>query len=628
MPAGLALPRENVRQNEKQELEVRETPDYPRTENGEGIPPGFSPRPDRYQSGFGFTPWRRYTSGDAELPYQHLQPALWHPYRQSLLKGDLPVWGQDTFLNLTGTSDTSVEFRRIPVPSGISSKNPDTEEFFGNGDQITVQQYFGVAVELFSGEAAFKPPHWSVKLVPVFNVNNQRVAETSLLSPDPRGPNEYDNTPPPPNGGVYNPGDVGHLLHGQLGYLDGSQPDSPYSRRTRLFAALQEYTVEYHIADLTDNYDFVAVKGGNQVFDLDFRGFVFNDTNLGGRVFGNYGANRWQYNLAGFSMREKDTFSGLNTFNRRDQQVFAANVYRQDLITHGYTGQFSVAASLDDSGLQYDRIGNIVRPAPVGTVLPHSLDAYYLGWAGEGHLGPVNISHQFYQALGSDSLNPIAGRPVDINARMYAVELSLDRDWLRYRAAFFHASGDDDPTDGVGEGFDTILDNANFVGGPFSYYVRQGVPLGGTAVGLKQAFSLVPSLRTSKIQGQQNFVNPGIFIYNLGLDADVTPKLRGFFNANYLQFAQVAPLETVLMQPGLSSDIGFDLSVGVQWRPWLTDNVIITAGFAVLLPGEGYKDLFRRNTDPVPGFDEPAPKPPGWTPGFLYSAVLALNLTF
>ena len=39
--------------------------------------------------------------------------------------------------------------------------------------------------------------------------------------------------------------------------------------------------------------------------------------------------------------------------------------------------------------------------------------------------------------------------------------------------------------------------------------------------------SLVPDLRTSKIEGQANFVNPGLFLYNAGVDVDITPKLRG-----------------------------------------------------------------------------------------------------
>ena len=37
--------------------------------------------------------------------------------------------------------------------------------------------------------------------------------------------------------------------------------------------------------------------------------------------------------------------------------------------------------------------------------------------------------------------------------------------------------------------------------------------LGGTSVNLKQRNSLVPNLRSSKTEGQANFVNPGVFIY-------------------------------------------------------------------------------------------------------------------
>ena len=48
----------------------------------------------------------------------------------------------------------------------------------------------------------------------------------------------------------------------------------------------------------------------------------------------------------------------------------------------------------------------------------HYLQAYYLGWTGDGHIGWLNIDHAFYQVLGEDSLNGIAGQRVDINAQM------------------------------------------------------------------------------------------------------------------------------------------------------------------------------------------------------------------
>ena len=274
----------------------------------------------------------------------------------------------------------------------------------------------------------------------------------------------------------------------------------------------------------------------------------------------------------------------------------------------------------------YDRNGNIVRPTPLGTVRPHDVRAYYLGWGGDGHIGRWNVSHQFYQAFGRDDFNGLAGRPVNINAQFAAVEVSYDRDWLRYKASFVYASGDSKADDGTAKGFDTILDNPNFVGGPFSYYVRQGFGLAGTAVGLKQGGSLVPNLRTSKAQGQANFVNPGVYLWGLGTDIDVTPKLKAFVNANYIRFAETDPLCTVLLTDKIDREIGWDLSLGVQYRPFLTDNVILSAGWGVLLPGRGYRDIYRRSTDPVAGLEPTANA--GKVDSFLYSGLVALTLTY
>jgi hypothetical protein len=374
---------------------------------------------------------------------------------------------------------------------------------------------------------------------------------------------------------------------------------------------LQQIFGELHLSDLSDNYDFVAVRVGNQPFNSDFRGFILNDINLGVRFFGNADNNRWQYNAAVFDMREKDTYSDLNSFNNRNQEVLIANVYRQDFLWRGYTAQWSLHASFDHGGTHYDRNGNIVRPAPIGTVAAHDVRAYYLGWAGDGHIGWLNVSHAFYQAVGRDTFNGLAGRPVDINAQMAALELSVDRDWVRYKASLFYASGDGEPEDGTGRG---------------SYWTRQGFNLGGTLVNLKQRGSLVPNLRTSKTQGQANFVNPGLFLGGLGTELEVTPKLRAFLNANYIRTLHPEPLETALLTDKASQEIGWDLSLGVQFRPLLTDNIILSAGFGALIPGRGFRDIYRANTDPVPGFDRA--DRPGQPDGFLYSGLFALTFVY
>ena len=125
------------------------------------------------------------------------------------------------------------------------------------------------------------------------------------------------------------------------------------------------------------------------------------------------------------------------------------------------------------SGFVYDNQGFLVRPDPVGIATPHNLDIVYLGWTSEGHIGPVNVSHAFYEALGHDTNNPIAGRAVDINGQLAFLELSIDRDWMRYQASVFFSSGDDNPRDGTARGFDSILDAPKIMGGEFSYWNRQ-----------------------------------------------------------------------------------------------------------------------------------------------------------
>ena len=75
-----------------------------------------------------------------------------------------------------------------------------------------------------------------------------------------------------------------------------------------------------------------------------------------------------------------------------------------------------------------------MRPDPVGNFQPHTVNVGYFGWAGDGHWGRYNLTHQFYWAFGHDSMNPLANRPQTINAQMAAIEGSYDRDWVRFRA--------------------------------------------------------------------------------------------------------------------------------------------------------------------------------------------------
>jgi hypothetical protein len=648
LPSDSALPRRKVR-GQRPIRTVFHYREYPLGREGLGLLPNSRAVPNRWL--LGFPRWTRYLDPKHEAAYGYDTPKLWHPYEQSTLKGDVPIIGQDIFLNLTAKNFSVFEKRKLPVPTGVSAATPNSSEFFGRSEQLFFSNDTSLSFDLFKGETAFQPVHWLVRMTGVYNHNYIRVKENGLLDPDPRGP-DYRETRRAPNTGrieaippdgdnvnpragyprpfskTINPGDMFNYVAPQLRPAGGDplvkvdpktnepgegekrkfkerQKDfagTRYTIRRKDFFALQEAFAEIHIGDLSDNYDFISSRWGIQPFISDFRGFIYADTNLGARIFGNYDNNRLQYNLAYFNQREKDTYSELNTFDSRHQQVLIANVFRQDLLWKGYTGQLSFHMNLDDGGIHFDKNDFPVRPAVLGDIRPHDVKAYYLGWAGDGHIGRLNISHAFYQVLGEDEFNGLAGRRVDINAQMAALELSYDRDWIRLKLSGFYASGDSDPRDRTATGFDTIFDNPFFVGGPFSWYVHQGFNLAGTAVNLKQRDSLVPNLRSSKAEGQSNFVNPGVKILGIGSDIELTPKIRAFANVNYIWLAETKPIELALQSNKIRDELGLDASLGFKYRPLLTDNIIFSAGIGFFFPGAGYRDIYRRNTQLVRGF--------------------------
>src|SRR5579864_7971631 len=106
---------------------------------------------------------------------------------------------------------------------------------------------------------------------------------------------------------------------------------------------------------------------------------------------------------------------------------------------------------------------------------------------------------------------------------------------------------------------------------------------------------------------------------------DLTPKLRRFINANYVRFRETEPLKTALLTDRVAHELGYDLSLGFQYRPLLTDNIIISTGFGTLLPGRGYRDIYKASTEPVTGYGSPGR---GNVDDFLYSAVLSVTFTY
>lgn len=493
---------------------------------------------------------------------------LYDPYNQNVIKGDLPVLqdtlGPDWFFNLGVIADTLYEQRNFPVPvPPATSTISGQANIFGDGEQSIFAHNLIVSLSLTKGNTTFKPPDYEFRFTPVFNYTDVRVNEDRLLK------------------------------------IASSSGDT----RREGFVGIQEAFVDVHLRNVSDRYDFDSLRVGIQPFISDFRGFLFQDLPMGIRLFGNRNNNIYQYNIGYFKRVEKDTNSGLNDIRQdlRDDDFFVANLYRQDFPFLGFTSQVSYIHNRnnEDGERYFDANGFLARPASLGDQQPFGYHVDYFGFSGDGHYGRLNITTSTYYANGKTDRHPLAQREQEIDAFFHATEVSRDFDWFRLRGNFLYASGDEDPFDGKAEGFDAIFENPQFAGADTSFFIRQNIPLvGGGGVFLSGRNGILPSLRSSKEQGQSNFINPGLLLLGVGADIDVLPELRVVANVSKLEFDNTNVLGVLRQQRPPSTDLGIDASVGFQYRPFFSQNVVINGSFAKLLPGKGYKELFPDDKDP------------------------------
>ncbi len=494
-----------------------------------------------------------------------LKDEPWDPYHQSTLKGDKPLKTDspdepaDWFLQLVGISDTIIEPRSIPTPVGPqASLRPGANDIFSQPEQTIFAQTFLAGVVYTKGNTVFKPPEWEYRLTLAGQYNRVDIRDVRGLQIDPRRGNTRDDS----------------------------------------FLTIQELFVDKHLRDVSTRYDFDAIRFGIQPMSSDFRGFLFQDLQLGVRLFGNRDNNHKQYNLSYFRRLEKDTNSGLNdiTTGLRHDDVFIANYYWQDLGILGFTSQaiFAYNRNRDDEFF-FDANGFLARPGSIGLEVPREYDVYYLGYNGDGHLGAYNLTVSAYGAFGSND-SVFVRKESDIEAGFFAAELSRDFDWIRVRGSMLYASGDRDPFDNKSQGYDAIFENPIFAGADTSYWIRQNIPLiGGGGVGLSGRNGVLASLRTSKELGQSNFDNPGLHLIGIGADFDLTAESRVSVNVNELWFDDTSTLEVLRNQSPIKRNIGTDASLAWIWRPNLTQNIVLRLSGAALIPGSGLKNLYQSN---------------------------------
>ncbi len=560
---------------------TQDNPGAVRAPPPEAFPTSEFPIPDRYRLLKAFCPQGGLFTGVNAVCHSTRDP-----YNQNVLKGDRPLClpteeeqrhrkeagiapcltpkflglaHEDWFFVGTAISDTVVEPRSFPTPQGVqTTERPGSLDVFGRGESLVVSQTFLAGFSLFKGSTAFKPPEIEYKILLAYNINYVDVNERRILNVAP----------------------------------------SVRSRRFDHFLGVQELFVDYHLRNTSDRYDFDSLRMGIQPFQSDFRGFLFNDQQLGVRLFGNRDNNRWQYNIAAFFRLEKDTNSGLNSVVKspRRDVVLTANAYRQDFPAVGLTSQLSVTYNMnrERNQIEVDTNGFPVRPALLGDLRGHNYDVVYLGYGADGHVGRINLTAQAYLALGRDTNSFFTSKPATIRSYFFAAEPSIDTDWARFRVSALYASGDGNPYDNTEEGFDAIFENPVFAGADTSYWIRQTIPFagGGRAVGINGRNGILNSLRTSKEQGQSNFNNPGTILMGAGADFDLTPKFRVSVNANHLWFANTATLQALRVEGSIPRQIGWDLSSSAIWRPKAIQNVVLRLSGAALLPGKGFRDLF------------------------------------
>lgn len=516
--------------------------------------PDFAAVPDR---------WRIVTA--LGYPQRALDPY----HGNNVFKADRPAFGKDWFFSLAVISDSTFEARSVPTP--VASATPPSRgeiDLPGEPAQSAFTQNLVIETLLYKGDTVFRPPDWEFRFLPVFNLSSVAVMEAGVLKVD----------------------------------------TTADKRRTEGFVGIQGLFVDRHLRNVSERYDFDSIRIGIQPITADFRGFLFQDSPFGVRLFGTRDNNRWQYNLGWFRRIEKDTNSGLNDVTEnsfsdalRNDEVYLFNLYRQDFPVPGFTSQITLLHNRNrEGGANFvDDNGFLTRPAATGIQKIRDYDVTYLGYNGDGHIGHWNLTASAYYAFGDETPATFVDQDSDIRAAFAALEVSRDFDWLRVKASGVYGSADKDPFDNRSTGFDAVLENPLIAGADTSFWIRQAIPLlGGGRVAISGQNALLNSLRPNKGQGQSNFTNPGLALLGLGADADLTPKLRVSLHANQLFFVDTAVLEAARNQDEIRRRIGVDLSLAVTYRPLTSQNIVLRLAGSMLIPQQGYQDLF--GSDAIP----------------------------
>jgi hypothetical protein len=446
------------------------------------------------------------------------------------VKGDRPIAG-DGYLNLTATSSTLIEARRVPLAGAGAA----------GGEQLFSSQSVALDLIGYRGDTTFRPPDLQLRMTPVFNYSTTSTAGEPAVSASTVG--------------------------------------------------AQALFLEAHLRDASAHYDFDSIRVGVQGMVSDFRGFVLSDQPLGVRLFGTRDNDVYQYSLGWFrtlpknANRQNEIGHGI-----APNDVVMGNLIIQDLAAAGLNSELTVIYDRNRAAGTQVLFPTGAGNAPAATFadgVHHDFDVGYLGYSADGHVGSWNLTLSLYEALGREQQTELGVADSRVQASLAAIELSHDFDWVRVRGSGLYASGDPHPFGSASRGFDGISEGALFAGGDSSFFLHQQLNLIPGQLDLKERDSLYPDLRGTRESGEPNYKNPGLRLAGLGADLDLAPRLRLSLDANHIWLDQPQTLEVILGRTDVSRDIGTELALNVVYRPFDSQHVILRISGSQLMAGAG-----------------------------------------
>lgn len=337
------------------------------------------------------------------------------------------------------------------------------------------------------------------------------------------------------------------------------------------------------------NFNQVFLRGGIQAFKSDFHGLIFNDSGLGGRIFGNALSNRVRYDFVVLKLFQRDAVSNFFDFSKPSQHtVLISRFTWEDFLVTGWNSEWSVHWNHDPRKIMQSDSNQL------------NLDTYYLGTTLNGNLGRFIFNPAIYGVFGTaDHL--IDGERVqhDVRAWTGVLDLEYPIDEWKLRIGYVYESGErGGSTSKTDTAFDAISDAVTLFGGPFSYWVGEDIKY--SKGDFTRANSFDPSLRGAN--NQANYVNPGLQLVNAGFDTTVTPRVAVSVNVNWLYFNNIGTYDTNNIVNGVPTtttishhNAGIEENIFIRWKPFLrqrNDFFIVDTGFSVLQPLAGIKDAF------------------------------------